>query len=338
MRIWCFVLSISFLFGTEFHLKERLEKGKAGDYIVAEANQMVTVLTFRSITPTTLVIEEVSAPLQNLKKQPPSWPDWVKAKAPGHTSWSMVEIDLQSGQILECYSFSRSAWIQLTQKESLLATLLSLPMRDIPLDKQRKIGPPPMDGEPDVRKVWAPPLIHEGKKWENPHFDVYETIWPEDGTELSGREVFLYFDREKKFPFPFWIQAETSHATVALRAIDSGKNLPAVYRSIPRRVPEFIGLPLKTENGLRLSLKSPKYYKQFELFAVDVTTREKQIFPITHSLVHGEGEWLTVEIDREELNETLQSDHRYTWLLVPVGHSEFYTETPKPFVWVREKD
>ena len=101
-------------------------------------------------------------------------------------------------------------------------------------------------------------------------------------------------------------------------------------------MPEFVGLPLKTKNGLRLNLKSPKYYKEFELFAIDVTNQKKQIFPITHSLVDGDDEWKTVEIDFEELGQTLEAEHRYTWLLVPVGHSESYTETHKPFVWSPE--
>ncbi|MGB7977677.1 MAG: hypothetical protein WCF19_00795, partial [Chlamydiales bacterium] len=42
-----------------------------------------------------------------------------------------------------------------------------------------------------------------------------------------------------------WIQVETAHATAALRTIDAGSNLPVVYRTIPRRVPEFVGTPLK---------------------------------------------------------------------------------------------
>ncbi len=338
-RSLCLVLFIgaSTAFGAEFQLKDRIEKAKTGDYIVTEANKMITVLGLRAINSSTLTLEEISAPLENLKTRPNSWAEWVKNKAPGHTSWSMIEIDLKTGQLLECYSFSRSAWVHLSEKESLFATLLQVPLKPVPLDRRRKIGPSPMNGEMDVRKEWNPPLVFEGKKRENAHFDVYETIWPLDGTELAGQEISLYFDREKEFPLPFWIQVQTSHATAALRTVDSGKNLPLIYRSIPRRVPEFIGLPLKTERSLRLNLKTPKYYRQFELYAIDVTTKEKQIFPITHSILDGEGEWKTVEIDFEELNQILEKNHKYTWLLVPTGHSESYTETTKPFIWNPEK-
>ncbi len=328
-----FLLGFALLSGADFRLQERMQKAKSGDYVITEINKMVTLLTVRSLTADTLVLEEITAPLQNLKKLPASWPEWVKAKAPGHTSWSMLEIDLHNGQVVECYSFSRSAWIHLSPKESLFATLLHLPMKRLDPAHRRKIGPPPLAGEPDFRKIWDPPLVFEGQKLENVSFDVLEATWPSDGSELAGQDVCLYFDREKRFPFPFWIQVETSHATAALRTIDSGKNLPAVYRALPRRVPEFIGQPQKTEKGLRLSLKSPKYYRKFELFAVDITTREKQIFPLTHSLIRGDEEFLTLEIDQDELAKTLQSDHRYTWLLVPQGHSESYTESPKSFLW-----
>ncbi len=115
----------------------------------------------------------------------------------------------------------------------------------------------------------------KGKKWGRPTpFDAYQTVWPADGSELSGQNVQIYFDREKLLPLPAWIQVETAHATAALRTIDAGSNLPVVYRIIPRRVPEFVGTPLKTENSLKLCLKSQKYYKQFEA-----------IFPITHSVL-----------------------------------------------------
>jgi hypothetical protein len=340
MKLWLFFTLVcsSFLFGAEFHLKERLEKAKNGDYVVMEANKMITILAIRAKTQQTFILEEITAPLQNLKKMPASWAEWVRAKAPGHTSWSMVEIDLKNAQVLECYSFSRSSWVQLSQKESLFATLLDLPMKPIDASKRKKIGPSPMEGEPDIRKVWNPPLVFEGKKVDNALFDVFETEWPDDGSELSNKELSVYFDREKRFPLPFWIQLETSHATVALRTIDSGKNLPIMHRNLPRRVPEFIGLPQKIENGLRLSLKSPKYYRQFELFVIDVTTKEKQIYPLTHTLIHADEEFLTLEVSDDDLNQTLQQDHRYTWLVVPLGHSESYTESIKPFVWNPDKN
>ncbi|OGN63666.1 MAG: hypothetical protein A3E80_02745 [Chlamydiae bacterium RIFCSPHIGHO2_12_FULL_49_9] len=329
----CLLVAAQTVMCAEFHLKERLEKAKTGDYIVAEAGKMVTVLAIRSKNGKSVVFEEISAPCQNLKKHPASWADWVKARAPGHSSWSMIEIDLQTGDIVECYSFSKAAWVQLSRQESLFSTLLQLSLKPIPTDKLRRIGPPPQDGEADHRKIWAPPLVYEGKKIDNARFEAFETLWPEDSSELSNKTVSLYFDKDSRSPLPFWIQVETAHATAALRVIDAGKHLPSPYRTFPRRTPEFVGAVQKTENGIRLSLKSPKYFRQFELFAVDVTSRVKQITPITHSLVQGDEEFLTLEIDEDQLKQTLEPDHKYTWLLVPTGHTESYTESQRSFTW-----
>ncbi len=335
MRTWFigFLLFAAALLDATSPLQERLEKAKVGDYIVTEGGQMVTLLAIRSNHSGTLILEEISAPLSRLQPMPTSWPEWIRAKAPGHTSWSMTEIDLAHGQVLECFSFSRSAWIQTAQNESLIATLLQLPLKKVSDEARKKIGPAPLSDEPDRRKVWHPPLMHEGKQREGARFDAFEAIWPKDGTELAGQEVLLYFDQGKHFPLPFWVEINTSHATVSLRTIDSGINIPVIHKSMPRRAPEFIGSALKTEKGLRLSIKSPKYYRQFELFAIDITTRDKQICPITHFASQETGEYLTLDIDRDELQASLEPKHHYTWLLVPIGHTQSYAESQKSFVW-----
>ena len=187
---------------------------------------MITILSIRSQTAGSIVLEEVSIPSRNIKKKPASWKEWIRSKAPGHTSWSILEIDRKSGEIFECYSFTRSSWIQLSSQESLIATLLTLPLEPVPLEKRRRIGPPPAPGEIDTRKNWDPPVFVEGKKQEGISFEVYETTWPKDKSPFSGNSVILYFDKNGRFPLPFWIQVETTHANLALRTIDTGKNFP----------------------------------------------------------------------------------------------------------------
>lgn len=317
-------------------LQERLKDAKVGDYIVAESNKMISLLAIRSLNPHSLVLEEIDAPVSALDPKPSSWGEWIHQRAPGHSSWSMVEIDLDHHQLIECYSFTRCAWIQLSEHESLISTILGLPLEIVPTSDQRRIGPEPMNGEPDVRQIWQPPLFEEGKRLENIEFNVYRAEWPQDGSELAGNRVFLYFDKLNRMPFPAWIQMQTAHVAASLRIIDSGKNLPSLHRTLPRRVPEFIGVPQKSAEGLRLTIKSPKYFQSFELFAIDVTTCDKEILPIDHSLVLGEGEILHLDIEQSELQNTLQDQHRYNWLIVPSGHSEFYCESPKSFIWKSE--
>jgi hypothetical protein len=314
-------------------LQERLAKAKAGDYIVTESNKMISVLAIRSLTAKSLILEEINVPAHVVNPRPSSWQEWVSHHAPGHTSWSMIEIDFENHQLIECYSFSRSAWVDLSSQESFISTILGLLLQPVPPNEQRRIGPEPLNGETDTRKVWKPPLFQNGKQIEPIEFEIYRAVWPKDGTELAGNTVFLYFDKEDRSPFPVWIQMTTSHAVASIRMIDSGQNLPAHYRTLPRRVPEFIDAPLKTHNGLRLSVKSPRYYRHFELFAVDVTSSEKEIFPITHTLICGEGETLHLEIAHCDLKNILQPNHRYTWLIVPNGHCEHYSESSKPFLW-----
>ena len=127
---------------------------------------MITLLSIRSITPTSFILEEISVPSEQLKERPSSWKQWVEARAPGHTSWSAIEIERKTGEILECYSFSHASWIPLSSRESLIATLLKVPLHPIPDTKRRKIGPPPQSGEIDTRKRWEPSTSFEGQKEE----------------------------------------------------------------------------------------------------------------------------------------------------------------------------
>ena len=107
--ISCFLLLSVPFFAATLRLKERVEKAHPGEYMVTEAGKTTTLIAVRKVLPHSLILEEISIPSQNVKKKrPPSWPEWVQSGAPGNTSWSMIEIDPQTGQILECFSFSRS--------------------------------------------------------------------------------------------------------------------------------------------------------------------------------------------------------------------------------------
>lgn len=329
----CFLLLLTPLLGAEKHLKEQILKAQGGDYIVFEGGKTVTLLHLRSIAPNSLIFEEISAPLRHFQELPPSWKGWVEERAPGHTSWSMIEIDPSKGEVVECYSFSKGGWVSLSPQESLLVTLLEVPLTPVEASEWRRIGPPPPPGEPDFRKVWLPPLVYEGIPQKNVRFDLYETIWPNDGGELSGKRVTLYFDREGRSPLPFWIEVQTTHATAPIQAIDAGKGLHSPISRLPRRAPQFAAPPQRSETGLRLFLKSPKYYETFELFAIDVTNEKKKIVPLSHSVKREKGDLVILEIEEAELRENFEPGHAYTWLVAPVNHADSYAESFKPFVW-----
>lgn len=319
-------------YASETTLLDRLSQGQSGDFIVVEANKTITLLALRSSNAHTLLLEEISAP--SPKIAPRDWNDWLKKRAPGHTSWSMMEIDLTNKEVVEAYSFTRGTWITISSNQSFLAGLIHLPMKAMDRERLRRIGPPPMEGEADLRKIWTPPLFVEGKQIK-PEFEAFETTWPQDGSELAGKTMDLYFDQETRCCFPYWIQVDAGQITVTLRAIDSGhKLIPSFFRTLPKRSPEFLGTPVKTKNqGLRFSIKSPKYFKEFELFAIDVTTHDKEIHLLNHTISSAGNEVLHFDIAADELASRLKPNHTYTWLITPVDQTAIYCELHKPFLW-----
>lgn len=214
-------------------LKDFLLNANKGDFIVAETMKMLTLIRVRESDNKTVILEEITAPSKKRPSEP--WDSWLKKRAPGHSSWSVLEISVESGKILDCYSFSRNTYIQLSQKESLLASLLLSPLKEVPENLRKKVGPPPLEGERDVRKSWSPPFIYEGKKVAGATFDVFQTSWPDDGSELGGRDVTFYFDKEKNVLLPIWIEIETSHITGKIRVLDSGKNLSSPLQKVPKK-------------------------------------------------------------------------------------------------------
>jgi hypothetical protein len=338
MKNWFFFTFFLFsaLSSPALQFKDRLKNTNPGDYIVVQAGKTLTLLAIRDNNGKTLTFEEISAPLQDVN--PASWPEWVQTKAPGHTSWTMTEVDLNTGEILECYSFSRCSWTHVSPQESLLAGMLNLSMRHLPKDDLRKIGPPPLEGEPDRRKIWTPPFVYESKKITNTSFEAFAVTWPNDDSELSNKDAILYFDQEKKTHLPFWIDIETTHLTISLKTIDSGKNLPAIYKTLPKRAPEFLGSAKKTKTGITLCIKSSKRYKDFDLFAIDITTAPKELSPMEHTVLETKEELVIIEVPETELLQNLKPTHRYKWMLVPRGSNELYTQSATSFLWEPKGD
>ncbi len=221
--IFCITLLLQCSLFSEITMKHYLEKAKPGDYVALKIHKTLTFIRIHSVDKEAISLEEISAPLKNLKPYPKSWNQWVLDKAPGHTSWSILKIDINSGKILSCYSADKRSWVQINPQESLFATLLHLPLNKVKDTHIRKIGPPPSFDEPDTRPIWKPSFIFEGKELENPVFDVFETVWPDDGSDLKNTHLTLYFDHAMHIALPIWIQFDTSHAAFHVQIIDSGK-------------------------------------------------------------------------------------------------------------------
>lgn len=230
LMFFCFhflLSSASIAFGeSKIYLRDNLIKAQQGDYIVTAQNKTYTLLHIYDKSNQTLTIEEINAPSGSLS-QIKSWKQWVKNNAPGHTSWIIYTIDLSDGAIRENYSFTKNTWSEMSQGDNYLSTLLNLQLASIPLRERKKIGPPP-DGSRDLRSVWQPQMVIEGKVIPNVEFEAWRTRWPKDGTELSGRAIEVYLPKESdKYSsyFPYWLQISGMVGKAKIRIVDSGHNL-----------------------------------------------------------------------------------------------------------------
>jgi hypothetical protein len=211
-----------FVFGNTF--KDKLQNAKVGSYIITYQNKTYSLLVVDKVSANQITISEINF-IKSKFKEIKSWKKWLDNGAQGNQSYISYTIDLEKNKIIDCYSHLRKAKLSINNDALPLSKLLTMPLTRIKNEDRRKIGPSPRFGEMDTRKIWSPPMIINGEKIKNANFDAFETFFPEDNSELSGKNIHLYFDKENKFPFPFWIQINTDHLKVVLQVIDSGNDL-----------------------------------------------------------------------------------------------------------------
>lgn len=207
-------------------LRERFTGARAGDYIITKQDHTLSVLVVRGHSGDVLTLEEISAPETHAKTLLGDVAQWIAEGAPGNTSWTSFEMDLQAGKLLSCFSHNRGEWLHLEGSESLLSKLFSLHFSKVADRERKKIGPPPQPGETDERRIWNPPLIIAGKKRKNPKFHVLQARWGKEESLLSTSLIQLYFDAENPtFPFPYWMEIQTPHYNFKVSTLDSGRSL-----------------------------------------------------------------------------------------------------------------
>jgi len=312
-------------------LQEHLCKAEAGSYVVTEQDKNYSLLMIRSITASTLLLEELSIPVDQIDLTKYTWKSWLEKKAPGHTAWTFYQINLASSTLEEAFSYTKKSWLILDE-EQFLTKLFALPLQPLPADKRKRIGPAPSAGEIDQRALWIPPLFVDGKKITKPQIEAYETRWPNDNSKLSGCPLELYFS--PLIPFPVWIEVKSPHYTFKLRAVDSGKELfsPLSFK-MPLRPPQFISMQ-RLEDKVRLLVKSPAYFEKLNLFAIDATNPASAI-PIAYVTNKGtDPEQLFLDIENRLLHKIFEENHRYKWVLIPEDASDIYVEAEESFIWV----
>jgi len=314
-----------------FSLKEKVTGGRPGDFVVTAHSKAYTVLLIRSISEKTLFLEEVSAPeealKETLKNKDFSWRLWIEGGAPGHTSWTAYEVDLQTNKLVECYSYSQKGWLYVDDPNQFLPKLLSLSLNRVPEKSRKRIGPPPAEGEADHRGFWNPPVTQDGKTQERSSLTPFSGKWPYDSSIVSGCQVELYFGNA---PFPYWIDIKSPHYTAVIRSVDSGSNLSSPMPQMPQRLPEFIGKAVWSGEIINISLKCPPYYTKLNLYVLDLTDHTAPI-PLT-SEMQRDGDKVTLQVREEILRPVLQKGHKYQWIIVPEESTQV-AESDDVFVW-----
>lgn len=222
-------------------LRENFAKAKAGDYIVTAQGSTFTALHVRDKVGHNLVMEEISAPANRIPKQCYTWRQWIEAGAPGHTSWMIYNLDIDSGHMKEAFSYTKNCWFNIPEADNFLSKLLNLNFSIIPLENRKKIGPNARDAATQLyRGVWNPRMIVNGQEVHNVRFSAWKTRWPNDSSELAGKMIEIYVPEESDlYPsyFPYWLQISGMIGKAKVRIVDSGSGLispkPLIKSSYP---------------------------------------------------------------------------------------------------------
>lgn len=189
-------------------LLENLKQSQSGDYLIAVYNKHYLLTRVVEKEERSLWIEEWVVPVAR-KPRHLSWDQWLQQKGPCHTSRGYYLIDLNSGKIISGKQTVEAAF-------HLFSTLLTMPLQPIPEQNLRRTG----SGTP-----WRPKLRFENNDFDNALFNAYMGQWPNDGSELSGKQLELYILQDSStFPnfFPHWIQIHGLGDKGILTVIDSG--------------------------------------------------------------------------------------------------------------------
>lgn len=299
-----------------------------GNFIVTEYQKNLSFLRVHSFSPSSVFLEEINLPVHLAPKKPILWDDWVQKKAPGHTSWLLYQISLDDCKVVDCYSFSRQSYIALSDNQSFLSRLMTLPLTKVSLSERKRIGPQPVNDMPDTRKLWTPPKIYHGKKIKDPHFEMLQATWPKDDSELSGKLINLYFDKDQPdFAFPYWTEIGDGYNSFQMHAIDSGNCLVFPYKALPAKSPYFHQIALNDQKDLIISLKNANHLEDFQLIASSPSG--SIVLPYSLST---QDSLVTLTTSHLELTKHVQKQNRYTLHLIPIDDPSLAIESSHQFL------
>jgi hypothetical protein len=225
--IFIFLVSHFHLNADTLLLKDNFYRAKKGDYLVVSANRTDTLLHIYDKTDQVITIEEVAVPSSKRSVPSFSWKKWMSEGAPENSSWVIYDIDLNTGKMVRYYSFTKKGWFEISEADNFLFKLINLKFTKVPLASRRHIGLKP-SSEADIKRVWHPQMIVDGKIVKGVVFDAWRAYWPKDTSELSGKLIEIYIPEENELYssyFPYWLQVSGAIGKAKVRIIDSGSGL-----------------------------------------------------------------------------------------------------------------
>lgn len=174
-----------------------------------------------------MTVEEISIPHCKVKSKNFHWKEWVGQGAPGNISWVLYEIDLNTGKMIRYYSVSKNGWFDVADADHFLSKLLNLQLSKIPPHSRKHIGLKPASTS-NPSRIWQPPMIIDGQLIKGVKFDAWRTVWPQDQSDLSGKQIEIYLPQDSlRYPsyFPYWLQISGTIGKAKVRIIDSGSQL-----------------------------------------------------------------------------------------------------------------
>lgn len=224
------MLCISTLLSGET-LRDRLSQAEVGEFIVLAFDKRLVLADIVEKSGDVLTLEEISAPLSIAVPPKGGWQAWIAEGAPQHTSWTRTRIDLATDAIESIYSLDTKEFLA-KDTQNFLPTLLALPFQKVESSERKRVGPAPMPGELDLRRLWTPKIMFDGHEVKT-SVDVMRVCWPKDGSELSGKVLDLYFPHAPALSFfPYWIEGWGPFSKFNVRVVDSG-HLPLSQLSSP---------------------------------------------------------------------------------------------------------
>ena len=257
--LFTILLLCTYVYANDLQLKSQLSEASPGSYVVTEQAKSCALLYIREKVDNLLVIEEISIPFSNFTRQKMSWRQWFEIGAPGHTLWTVSQINLDTGVFEETYSYTHQGWVDMSDSNSFLCQLLNLNFSKIPICERKRVGLPPGVNKKDNRPIWNPRVFIDGVQQTNIPFSAYKARWHRDNSELSCKVINIYLPESntENYPtfFPYLVEVEGKVANVKLRIIDAGIEARSARQPFSLKAPELNEEPFWSEEGLTFKMK-----------------------------------------------------------------------------------